>query len=184
METPVSLLERLHRPGDGEAWARFVQLYTPLLYSWLRRNGCPEHETADLVQDVFVTLVQVLPNFAYDRHKSFRRWLRTVALNRWRDRLKRSALPCENGNWAERLAADESDPFWEKEYRAQLARRALEIMQKDFPGQTWRACWEVLAMGRPAPEVAAEFGLTPGAVHAARFRVLERLRRELAGLLE
>ncbi len=38
--------------------------------------------------------------------------------------------------------------------------------------------------GQPAAEVAAELGLTVGAVCAARFRVLDRLRNELAGLLE
>ena len=32
METPASLLERLRRPGDPVAWARFVELYTPLLF--------------------------------------------------------------------------------------------------------------------------------------------------------
>lgn len=30
VDTRGSLLERLRRPGDEEAWARFVRLYTPL----------------------------------------------------------------------------------------------------------------------------------------------------------
>lgn len=30
--TPVSLLERGRDPSDQEAWARFVRLYTPLIY--------------------------------------------------------------------------------------------------------------------------------------------------------
>jgi hypothetical protein len=38
-----------------------------------------------------VTLVQVLPAFTYDRAQSFRRCLRTVTLNKWRDGLKRQA---------------------------------------------------------------------------------------------
>jgi hypothetical protein len=32
--------------------------------------------------------------------------------------------------------------------------------------------------------VAAELGLTIGAAYAAKFRVLDRLRQELAGMLE
>src|SRR5262245_1478691 len=51
--TSVSLLERLRRPGAHEAWARFVHLYTPLLYYWARRLGLREEDAADLVQDVF-----------------------------------------------------------------------------------------------------------------------------------
>jgi RNA polymerase sigma-70 factor (ECF subfamily) len=185
METPVSLMERLYQADSGEAWGRFVQLYTPLLYHWLRQQGCPPDDIPDLMQDVFVTLLRVLPTFAYDRHKSFRRWLRTVALNKWRDRLKQRSLPLARGvDWADQLEAAEGDPFWETEYRGQLARRALEIMQADFPGATWQACWEVVVCGRRAAEVAQHLGLTVGAVHAARFRVLSRLRQELAGLLD
>jgi DNA-directed RNA polymerase specialized sigma24 family protein len=32
--------------------------------------------------------------------------------------------------------------------------------------------------------VAAELGLTVGAVYSAKFRILDRLRQELSGLLE
>ena len=51
MDTPASLLERLRRPAEQQAWARFVDLYTPLLYYWARRTGCPEADAADLTQD-------------------------------------------------------------------------------------------------------------------------------------
>jgi RNA polymerase sigma-70 factor (ECF subfamily) len=56
-------------------------------------------------------------------------------------------------------------------------------MQTDFQPTTWRACWEVAAVGRPATDVAAELGLSVNAVYAACFRVLGRLRQELRGLL-
>ena len=79
METPASLLERLRQPGQDQAWARFVDLYTPLLFYWARRLGCQESEAADLVQEVLLLLVRKLPGFTYDQHKSFRGWLRTIA---------------------------------------------------------------------------------------------------------
>src|SRR5262245_5759757 len=37
--TPLSLLARLAELADGAAWARFVELYTPLIYSWVVRTG-------------------------------------------------------------------------------------------------------------------------------------------------
>jgi RNA polymerase sigma-70 factor (ECF subfamily) len=80
-KTPASLLHRLRQPNAVDAWPRFVELYTPLLYYWAKRLGLQQQDAADLVQDVFVLLVQKLPEFAYDRHKSFRGWLRTVTLN-------------------------------------------------------------------------------------------------------
>ena len=52
----------------------FVALYAPLIYSWGCRAGLQDADAADLVQEV-LSLIRALPTFAYDRHKSFRRWL-------------------------------------------------------------------------------------------------------------
>src|SRR5271169_7177316 len=87
--TPISLLERVGRPSDQDAWLRFVRLYSQLIFDWCRRSGLQPADAADLTQDVFATLFQKLPEFTYDRHKSFRAWLRTVTLNHWRDRQRR-----------------------------------------------------------------------------------------------
>jgi hypothetical protein len=34
--TPVSLLEQLRHAPSEAAWARFVHLYSPLLFGWAR----------------------------------------------------------------------------------------------------------------------------------------------------
>src|SRR5689334_3455213 len=90
--TPVTLLERLRQSADDASWRRLVRLYTPLLFSWARRAGASEHDAADLAQDVFASLIQILPTFEYDQARSFRAWLRTIALNKLRDRQRREAL--------------------------------------------------------------------------------------------
>lgn len=183
--TPASLLERLRQPNAAAAWERLVLLYTPLIYSWVRRFGLQEPDAADLVQDVFVTLVQTLPTFVYDRRKRFRAWLHTVTLNKLREQHRkrsRAPVPSDLARWEEQLAA-EGERFWEVEYRQQLMQRALTVMSRDFQPATWKAFWEQTVEGRPAAEVAAELGLTLGAVYAAKFRVLGRLRQELDGLL-
>jgi RNA polymerase sigma-70 factor (ECF subfamily) len=186
-KTPSSLLERLRQPFDPQAWARFVALYTPLIYSWARRTGLQESDAADLVQDVFVTLLQVLPTFAYDRHQSFRKWLRTITINKWRKNSKRPerrvVQPLE-GQPEPAAVGDDLEECWEAEYRQHLVGQALRLMRRDFEETTWKACWETAAAGRPAADVAAELGLSVGAVYAAKFRVLNRLRRELEGLLD
>jgi RNA polymerase sigma-70 factor (ECF subfamily) len=185
--TPSSLLERLRQPFEPEAWERFVSLYTPLIYLWGQRAGLQEEDAADLVQEVFVTLLEVLPTFDYDRHRSFRGWLRTIALNKWRNGRKRweeRMVRSQGGNGIAAAGANELEALWEAEYQRHLATRALSIMRADFQETTWKACWETVVAGRSVAEVAAELGLTVGAVSAARFRVLARLREELAGLLE
>jgi RNA polymerase sigma-70 factor (ECF subfamily) len=185
--TPASLLERVCRQGDQDAWARFVTLYTPLIFYWGRRCGLQAEDAADLTQDVFATLVQKLPEFNYNHQKSFRSWLRTVTLNHWRDRQKRPgirALPGDDAQLAELAAPDNISVLEEDEYRQHLVGRALGLLKGDFQPATWQAFWEHGVLGRPAAEVAAELGLTVATVYGARFRVLNRLRRELAGLLD
>jgi RNA polymerase sigma-70 factor (ECF subfamily) len=186
-KTPASLLERLRSPFEPAAWARFVALYTPLIYSWGRRVGLQEEDAADLVQEVFVTLLHVLPTFTYDRDQSFRRWLRTVTLNKWRNlrkRRERKPVPVPGGELDAMADTAHTDSAWEAEYQQHLARQALTIMRSDFQEASWKACWETVVNGRPAAEVAVELGLTVGAVYAAKFRVLDRLRQELRGMLD
>jgi len=187
MDTSPTLLERLRRPGEEAAWARFVELYTPLLYYWACRAGLQQADAADLVQDVLTTLVRKLPEFSYDRQRSFRGWLRAVALNRWRDqRRRRAARPAQVSPRAldELLGARNEDPFGEVEYRRELVARALQLIAGEFRPATWKAWSEHVLAGRPASEVAAELGVSEGAIYTAKSRVLARLRRELDGLLD
>jgi RNA polymerase sigma-70 factor, ECF subfamily len=184
--TPASLLERLRRPGETQAWDRLVELYTPLLYSWARRMGLQESDAADLVQEVFTLLLRKLPEFDYDHRKSFRGWLRQVTVNKWREKQRRAAVVREGGEPfpADLAGPDPVEASWEDEYRQHLVRRALEVMQREFQPTTWKACWELVVQGRSASDVAAELNMTVGAVRAAKFRVLSRLRQELEGLLD
>jgi RNA polymerase sigma-70 factor (ECF subfamily) len=183
--TSATLLERVRDPANQEAWKRFVQLYTPLLYSWAAQAGLRGQDAADLVQDVFVILLRKLGEFRYERDGSFRGWLRTVLRNKWHD-LQRLRVPIPHDAQAAPLAdlPDRTAIDDDAEYRAYLVRRALALIQGDFEPATWQA-WQAFAMaGRPALEVARELGITAHAVYLAKARVLRRLRQEIAGLLE
>jgi RNA polymerase sigma-70 factor (ECF subfamily) len=186
-QTSASLLERLRQPTDQEAWNRFVALYTPLLFFWSCRMGLQAQDSADLVQDVFTTVLEQLPTFQLDPNKSFRGWLRTIAVNKWRDHLRRRAVAGRGGNdagLAEVVVPDTVAPLWEKEFQQQIVGRALDLMQADFEPPTWKACWAQVVEGKAAPDVAKELGLSLAAVYAAKSRVLRRLRQELHGMLD
>jgi RNA polymerase sigma-70 factor (ECF subfamily) len=128
--------------------------------------------------------MQKLPSFSGSEERSFLAWLRAVMLNRWRDRGRRAAVrKCAgdasaleeiagNDDLGEIAAAEERDIF---------IRRALRIMHSDFEQTTWRACWETVACDRPAAEVADELGVSVDVVYSAGYRVIRRLRNELAG---
>jgi RNA polymerase sigma-70 factor (ECF subfamily) len=182
----VTLLERLRGAHDQAAWCRLVELYTPLLFSWARRCGDSEQDAADLVQEVFVVLVQTLPTFQYDRSGRFRNWLHTLLLNKLRDRKRREARleKALAQRSAEAELPDSITLFEDAEYQQALTRRALRLMQSDFAPSTWQACWETVVRDRPAAEVARELGMSENAVYIARCRVLRHLRQELTGLID
>jgi RNA polymerase sigma-70 factor, ECF subfamily len=186
LETSHTLLARLRQPGEQAAWNRFVDLYTPLLYSWARRTGLQEDDAADLVQDVFTILLRKLPEFSYDSRRSFRAWLRTVTMNHWRnDRRRLGRQPAgQNVALDELPGGEDPDLFWETDYRRHLVACALRVMQAEFEPTTWRACWETTVGDRPAAEVAAELGISENAVYIAKYRVTRRLREELEGLMD
>lgn len=133
-----------------------------------------------------MTLVQTLPKFEYDRSGKFRRWLRTLMLNKLRDRKRRESR--EDKALAQRSPEvnlpDGAETFWETEYQVELTRRALRLMQAEFAPATWKACWETVVQGKSSSEVAQELGISENAVYIAKCRVLRRLRQELNGLVE
>jgi RNA polymerase sigma-70 factor (ECF subfamily) len=184
--TSETLLQRLRRPGDQVSWDRFVTLYTPMLYRWARRAGLRKQDAEDLVQDVLTLLVEKLKVFAYDPTKSFRAWLRTVTLNKWRQRQRRSApVASEAGHPLDEVPApDAMVEFEEVEYRRHLVRQALQALRPEFPALTWRAFAEYVVAGRDAAEVAAELRISRGTVYAAKSLVLARLRQEVQGLID
>ncbi|MFO0915657.1 MAG: sigma-70 family RNA polymerase sigma factor [Pirellulales bacterium] len=183
--TPVSLLQRLQARATDSDWERFVHLYTPLLYYWIRRQGFVREDASELVQDVMLTLIVQLPTFRYDSSRSFSAWLKTVAGNRCRDMRRRLQLRKKRD--LPREVASENDEIEELadlEYQRRLAQEALTILQAEFEPNTWRAFWGLAVESRPARELAAELGMTVNAVYVAKSRVLRRLRQEFGEMLE
>lgn len=185
--TSPSLLQRLRQPKAQDAWERFVQLYTPLLYHWAHRLGIQNDDAADLVQDVLTLLIQKLPEFEYDRSKSFRAWLKTVTMNKWRNNQRRRSLPTDEVGAAllvDPAELDHAEIFAEKEYRQYVIGQALRILEAEFQPPTWRIFHEHLVLDKPAADVAAQLGISLDSVYTAKSRVLRRLRQELDGLLD
>jgi RNA polymerase sigma-70 factor (ECF subfamily) len=183
--TSISLLERLRRAEDHEGWERFFRLYAPLVYAWGRKAGGTDADSEDLCQEVFLVLREQLPKFQYDTNRSFRNWFYTVTRNKWRElkrrQARRAALPLDG---VDEPSVAASDLFAEQEYRRYLVHRALELAQADFAERTYRIFVEHVIFDRPANEVARQFGVERDVVYAAKYRILRKLRAELAGLID
>jgi RNA polymerase sigma-70 factor (ECF subfamily) len=179
--TPVTLLQKLRANADESAWARFVDIFAPLVFQWARRYGLQQADAEETVQDVFLALWRRMRSFEYDANGSFRAWLATVTRHEALRRLKR-ASPGELAE--EPIAAAEEPEFDRREYAAWVMQRATRIIERDFEPATWRAFQAYVLDDRPAADVAGELGITRNAVYLCCNRVLARLRQEVAGLLD
>jgi len=186
LSTSPSLLAQLKNSSSNTlAWHRFVELYTPLLMYWIRRTGLNASDSADIVQEVLITMTVRLPSFQYDKSTpSFRAWLRKVTVIKCRD-LMRKKVTREIHEALKHVdeKPTEQSIFSDQEFHQLLAKRALQMMQSEFETSTWRACWETTVNDRPAAEVAQELGMTVNAVYLAKARVLKRLRDKLDGMI-
>jgi RNA polymerase sigma-70 factor (ECF subfamily) len=193
-ETSATLFDRLQQhPDDPGAWGRLVELYTPLIRSWLCRCGVAVQDLDDLVQEVLTVLVRRLPEFRREpRTGAFRRWLRSVTTNVLRDFWKRArGKPVATGDSdflasLEQLEDPQSDLSreWDREHDRHLTQRLLAWIRPQFEEKTWRAFQRVTLEGAAPDDVAAELGLSVNAVFIARSRIMTRLRQEGQGLLD
>src|SRR5262249_2919542 len=53
-----------------------------------------------------------------------------------------------------------------------------DLLEHEFQANTWMAFWETAVAGRPAADVGADLGMTPGTVYVAKCRIRARLRDE------
>jgi RNA polymerase sigma-70 factor (ECF subfamily) len=191
--TPRSLLERV-RAGEPAAWEALVGLYGPLVYHWCRRWDLQEQDIADVVQDVFQAVFTHVADFRKARPgDTFRGWLRTIVHNKVHDHFRRLGREPGGVGGTDAQARllqlpgpepAEAAPADDVEAERRLFRRCLELIRGEFAERTWQAFWHTAVEGRSPKDVAADLGMSPGAVRVAKCRVLQRLREALGDVME
>ena len=185
--TSASLLLRLKNARDQQAWSRFVHLYTPMLFRWAQSTGLQAQDAADLVQEVLTIVFRKLPDFKYDPAKSFRSWLRTITINKFREFCRRRSVSKHAATQsALRFVADEQDASsdWDLTYQRSLFESAMKILEPEFRPKTWQAVKKFVIENRPAADIAEETGVSVWTIYSAKSRLMARLREELKGLLD
>lgn len=189
--TSRSLLARA-QANDAAAWDRLVDLYAPSVLRWCSGHGLAQHDAADVFQEVFHAAARHLVAFRKEGSQdTFRGWLRTITANKIHDHYRRRQRDAPGVGGSEQQAAlvqapappppdqDEAEAAADG-VGSELLQRALDQVRGTLREKTWLAFRETVLAGRPAADVAAELGMTTGAVRVAKCRVLQRLREELA----
>lgn len=180
-----SLVVRLQR-REAIAWNQWVELYSPLVFSWCREMGLDSTNASDVMQEVFLAVDRNISRYRKIPGQAFRGWMWTITRNKIRDFARRKLRQFEatGGSSAhqvllQRAESDEVvEPTSDRESH-QLLHRALEQIKPLIAPHTWEAFWRSVVHGEPTAQIAADLSLTPNSVRQARSRVLRRLRLQL-----
>ena len=173
-DTLASLLADA-RSGDSRAFAAIYDAYAGRLYRFLLVRVDEPADAEDLLQRVFVKVIEALPRYE-ERGLPFGAWLfriaRNVAIDFARARPNDEALTA-----VERHSDERRQPAAVAELMAdrRLVREALDLLT---PDQRDVLVYRFFA-GLSPSEIGALMGKREGSVRALQFRALAALRRHL-----
>jgi RNA polymerase sigma-70 factor (ECF subfamily) len=183
--TRGSLLVRLRDARDHAAWTEFIDLYTPLVYGYLRKQHLQDADAADLTQEVLGVVAGAVGRLEYDpRRGAFHNWLFTIVRRKlWQWRVRQTNQAHGSGDPAVHHLLEECpapgvlEAQWEDEWQQRVFAWACAEVRPQVSSTTWQAFWRTAVDGQRGEQVAADLGLSVAAVYLARSRVFARLRK-------
>lgn len=188
-ETSISLLQRAQR-NDADAWAQFVELYGPMVYTICRRRWSLAAADAEGVsQDVFLAVARKLAEFDRQRLGSLRTWLRKIADRKCLDFLRKRRPTADGGSANDRkLKAipdiEEPEDDYEQTARELVMQQAIRSVEQEFSERDWRIFWGVAVDDRHRQDLAEEHNVTDNVVYLAVSRIRKRLKEAYEDLLD
>lgn len=194
------------QPDSKAALAKLCEAYWYPLYAYVRRRGYDADESQDLTQEFFTVLLEKESLRAADPHRGRFRSFLLASMNHFLANQRRRKLAHKRGGGRAPLCLDfqlgESrfthepshdltpEKVYERRWAMTLLDRALSTLRQEYVEGGKAALFDRLAVflggdrGLAYRDVAAELGMTEGAVrvtiHRLRKRCREQLRCEVA----
>ncbi len=187
-ETSSTLLLQLGKDANHARWTEFVARYRPMMEQYLSKQF-PNLESDDIIQETFIALVKVLPNYHYAPeetgyfHNYLTGILRRKALRqvtketRVADHL---AEATQNATPAPHTFNAQEDEAW-KQTIFEIALQ--QLLQDETIAPRTREVFRALVLAHRDPvEVGNAFGLKRNAVDQIKNRLLTKLREKVEQL--
>ena len=185
-QTRPSLIARLRDSDDAMAWREFVTRYEPFICRIGTASGVPGHALADMAQDVLLTVVRVIPRFAYDPSRGrFRAWLARVVRSRCSDWLRRREREAVGqAVLARGCVASGDEPDGDSCSRKTALEQGLQIVRDSTRPSTWECFQKHAVEGLPAAQVAIDLGVSVTSVYLNSMRLMRRVEQESRRIFE
>ena len=185
-ETRFSLIERLKRPSEMDAWSEFASIYQPLIVDICRNKGLQHADANDVAQEVLSRVSKSIGKFDSEKTgATFRGWLYRITRNLTVDFFRRrNKDPLKNAVASDEFqdlvdpTADESLEF-QLGFQKQLFLVVAQSVESQVQPKTWSAFWKVEVERQDPADVARELGISRGAVYVSKSRVITKLKKEV-----
>ncbi|NQZ60191.1 MAG: RNA polymerase sigma factor [Lentisphaeraceae bacterium] len=185
--TRETLLERIRNKHDDKSWEDFVYFYRNYIYIICRRMNLAHHDAEEVVQKILIKMWKKLPDFQYDKSKSFRKWLCIVSSNCVRDYfrdIKRQSDKIDkaaNERGHSEIGAPEIEAIAEKEWENYIVNMALNNIRDKFSEKVINIFVE-LSEGATAKTLAEKMSIPANTISVYKKRVSAKLCEEIRRL--
>ena len=187
-DTPQTLLRKIAELAHGDdsaVWADFVERYLPAVRRFveLQSPGLSPEDVEDVVQDIFVKLVDLLRRESYDASQArFRTYLavlmKRVLIDRYRssqshDRVIRMLQTSSETNGTMGQSVEDPGILLDVQWRQAVRQTAqAQLLANSAIAETTRQVYRAYVVdGQPLEKVAAHFHMTPNAVAQVKRRL-------------
>lgn len=187
-ETSLTLLKKIAVQVTGEreaAWVRFFGLYEPAIKKFVAYHDSHQ-EPDDVVQDIFLKLVNVVQSGGYNSSKgSFRAFLATMIrrhlISLYRKDQSRGGGLSVSIDDVEPAVPDDIAAQIDLKWRLARHQSAIEhILTKTAISAQSRAVYRAYVEdGKPLEEVSSQFGVSAASVYKIKSRI-----EQMAAIIE
>ncbi|MEN7973007.1 MAG: sigma-70 family RNA polymerase sigma factor [Verrucomicrobiota bacterium] len=186
--TRVTLLAKLKKTENAEAWAEFEGIYRGFILSLIVRMGINQEDAKDISQAVLTKVWQKIEDFEYNQNKGkFHNWLAAMTRNTVKDffRTKKNFITGRDSvEYQEQYLDIEEQvlPDIENLAREEWVLHITNLAWNNIKDDIYKTKQEVFKMVSqevPNKEIAQKLGISEASVRVYKAEVFEKMRAEI-----
>lgn len=189
--TRVTLLAKLKKTENDQAWLEFEGIYRGFILSLILRMGINPEDAEDISQAVLTKVWQKIEDFEYNQNKGrFHNWLAAMTRNTVKDffRSRKNFITGRDSveyqeqymNIEEHVLPD-IENLAREEWVLHITNLAWDNI-KDGIYETKREVFRLVSREVPTKEIAEKLGISEASVRVYKAEVFEKMRDEITRL--
>jgi RNA polymerase sigma factor (sigma-70 family) len=186
--TRVTLLAKLKKTENNEAWLEFENIYRGFILSLIIRMGINQHDAEDISQAVLTKVWQKIEDFEYNQNKGkFHNWLAAMTRNTVRDffRTKKNFITGRDSVEYQEQYLDIEEhvlPDIENLAREEWVLHITNLAWSNIKSEiyeTKQQVFKLVSAEVPNKEIAKQLGISETSVRVYKAEVFEKMRAEI-----